>query len=385
MSLTLDSVGKTYDGERTLVDVDLTVDDGEFCVVVGPSGCGKTTLLNCIAGLVRPDEGDVRRDGESLLDVPVNEREFGVVFQDFEDRLFPHMTVAENVAFGLRQRGSYDEGAIDERVDEILEMLAISETRDDHPANLSGGQQQRVELARQLVRDAETLLLDDPLSDLDYKLQKRVELELRRLHDSEGDTIVYVTHNQDQSLKLADRIVVMNRGTVEQVAPPAEVYHEPATAFVARFLGDSNLLVTDAARDDGPSTRVETAAGAIRAAGSRDAERDDEQNGESGGERDGGVVLVRPEDVDFGDGENAVTGVLEQRIYTGELTEFVVSLAGSTQEFRLQQAGDVRLDAVGAAVGDRVTLSWDVEDTHYFAPDELSATSDVAAADLEAV
>jgi ABC-type Fe3+/spermidine/putrescine transport system ATPase subunit len=380
----VESLGKSFGEERALAGVDLAVEDGELCVIVGPSGCGKTTLLHCIAGLVRPDEGDVRRDGESLLGAPVRQRGFGVVFQDFEERLFPHMTVAENVAFGLRQAGEHDEAAVEDRVEEVLELLAIGETGGDYPPNLSGGQQQRVELARQLVRDTGTLLLDDPLSDLDYKLQKRLELELRRLQAEEGDTMLYVTHNQDQSLKLADRLVVMNRGTVEQVGTPAEVYHEPATAFVARFIGDSNLLPADGvARTDGTLT-VETPAGPVRAdgpggrAGGATATPD-------GGSADDGVVVVRPEDVRFGTEGNSVTGTLEQRIYVGELTEFVVSVPAAAGEFRLQAPGDVPLSAVDAAPGETVSLCWAPADTHYFGPGSFSATGAVTATDLEAV
>jgi len=399
VTLIVDSLGKTFDDERALVDVDLTVDDGEFVVVIGPSGCGKTTLLHCIAGLTHPDRGDVRRDGESLVDVPVREREFGVVFQDFEDRLFPHLTVAENVEFGLRQTGDYTDEEIQSRIDEVLELLAISGTRNDYPPTLSGGQQQRVELARQLSRDAETFLLDDPLSDLDYKLQKRLELELRRLHATDGDTILYVTHNQDQSLKLADRIVVMNRGTVEQIGSPTAVYREPKTAFVARFVGDSNLLVADVpATLDGDVTLVETPMGTVRARETPDAATTDDDSGRggrddggAGGGRDGddrlgaGVLVVRPENVGFGDGENTVSGVLEQRIYTGELTEFVVSLADGDHEFRTQEPGDVPMAAIDGSIGERVRISWDVDDTHYFGPGELSATGEFSAGDLEVI
>jgi ABC-type Fe3+/spermidine/putrescine transport system ATPase subunit len=373
MSITIDAVEKSFGEEHVLSDVELTVDDGEFCIIIGPSGCGKTTLLNCVAGLVRPDEGDVRRDGESLLGTPINERDFGIVFQDFEERLFPHMTVAENVAFGLRQSGDYDDETIEQRIDEVLDLLAISQTRDDYPPNLSGGQQQRVELARQLVRESETLLLDDPLSDLDYKLQKQLELELRRLQDAEGDTILYVTHNQDQSLKLADQIVVMNRGTIEQVAPPAEVYYEPATAFVARFIGDSNLMVVDDAMVENGSTVLETEVGTLRA-----ATEDDDLAG-------GGVAIVRPEDVRFGNGENTLTGTLEQRIYTGETTEFVVSIGDVIEEFRVQNPGEVPLESLDASIGEEVTVSWSTADTHYFEPDELSVTGELAVDDLEAV
>lgn len=373
MSITLDAVEKQFGTERVLEDVEFSVSDGEFCIIIGPSGCGKTTLLNCVAGIVRPDAGDIRRDGESLIGTPINERDFGIVFQDFEDRLFPHMTVAENVAFGLRQHGEYDEATIEERVAETLDLLAISQTADDYPPNLSGGQQQRVELARQLVRDSEMLLLDDPLSDLDYKLQKQLELELRRLQDAEGETILYVTHNQEQSLKLADQIVVMNRGTIEQVGTPAEVYWQPETAFVARFIGDSNLFVVDDARTNGDATVLETPEGTFRT------------DVVSDGQSHGGVAVVRPEKIRFGTGENTVTGVLEQRLYTGETTEFVISLSEKRREFRLQKPGEVPLQALDVSVGEQVSVAWNTADTHYFPPGQLSVTGELDVADLEAV
>lgn len=373
MSLALDSIEKTLGDEQVLEDIGLSVDDGEFCIIIGPSGCGKTTLLNCIAGLIRPDGGELHHNGETLIDVPVSERDFGIVFQDFEERLFPHKTVAENVAFGLRQNGDYDEATIEKRVEEMLDLLAISQTQDNYPPNLSGGQQQRVELARQLVRDTETLLLDDPLSDLDYKLQKRLELELRRLQDAEDDTILYVTHNQDQALKLADKIVVMNQGMIEQVGSPNDVYYNPETAFVARFIGDSNLITVDGTTTEDDTTVMETELGTLRAG--RDS--DDPT--------DRGAAIVRPENVRFGVGENTVTGVLEQRIYTGEETEFIVSIKDVIEEFRIQKPGEVPLAALDTDIGEQVTVSWKKADTHYFGSGELSVTNELDITDLEEV
>jgi len=409
MEIELRSLRKTYSEEVVLRDITVGVGDGEFCVVVGPSGCGKTTLLDCIAGLESPDGGTVRLNGEAVDGVPPGERGLGLVFQDFEERLFPHMTVAENVAFGLRQADEpIAAEEIDRRVDELLELLAIPETRDDYPENLSGGQQQRVELARQLVRDCDTLLLDDPLSDLDYKLQKRMELELRRLHATEGNTVVYVTHNQDQALKLADTLVVMNRGRVEQVGPPDRVYYRPATAFVGRFVGDSNLLVGEpASAADGTDGAVET----DRGPGAETDGRSDETDTADGDERTvrvstdagtvaarteppvdesaTGVVLVRPTDVtvsggagDGGETVTGITGVLADRIYTGDRTEFVVSVPDAPEEFQVLEPGDVGFDDVGATVGDEVALSWAPADAVYFGPDRFSVTEAFGMAEL---
>jgi ABC-type Fe3+/spermidine/putrescine transport system ATPase subunit len=185
--ISVTSLEKSFANEQVLRGIDFTVDDGEFCVVVGPSGSGKSTLLKCIAGLVEFDRGSISLDGRDVGALSVPERNIGFVFQDFEERLFPHMTVAENVAFGLRQAGA-SETEIETKTDEMLALLSIGETRDSFPSELSGGQQQRVELARQLVRECDVMLLDDPLADLDYKLQKRMELEMRQIHEELGSS-----------------------------------------------------------------------------------------------------------------------------------------------------------------------------------------------------
>ena len=372
MSLEVDGIGKWYGQNRALEDVSLSVADGEFCIVLGPSGSGKTTLLMSVAGLVEPDAGDVRIDGESVAGDPVEERGFGVVFQDFEERLFPHMTVEENVAFGLRQNSDLDGPEIDDRVTDALELLAIEETRTDSPAELSGGQQQRVDLARQLVRDVETLLLDDPLSDLDYKLQKYLELELRRLQKERENTILYVTHNQNQSFKLADRLVVLNDGLVEQIGTPREVYHDPATAFVARFIGDSNAFVVDDVLHGNEGHVLETPLGEMAVSRGRvkTTARPDGAGSTAG---PAGVAMVRPEDVLIGEGTTSVTGTLEQRTYTGEMTEFIFGTPGDTERMQVQRRGNVRLGDLDVAVGEEVSLGWEPEQLQFFDQGQLSA------------
>jgi ABC-type Fe3+/spermidine/putrescine transport system ATPase subunit len=340
-AISVDSLRKSFANEEVLRGIDLAVEDGEFCVVVGPSGSGKSTLLKCIAGLLDFDEGRIALDGEDVSGVPVRERGIGFVFQDFEERLFPHMSVRRNVAFGLEQSDEELSSAeIDERIDEMLSLLAIPETADDLPSELSGGQQQRVELARQLVRRCDVMLLDDPLADLDYKLQKRMELEMRSIHSDLGSTFVYVTHNQDQALKLADKLVVMNQGMLEQVGPPEEVYSHPETAFVGRFVGDSNPLLGDVVDDDGSAVTVETRTGRVVANPRHDVPSHGTEV----------VVLVRPEDVRLGeeadDCDNVFPATLKGRTYTGEYTEFTVAVEGSTEDFQVVEPGNVPMEAV---------------------------------------
>ncbi|WP_432525922.1 ABC transporter ATP-binding protein [Kineococcus mangrovi] len=232
-------------GAATAVDrVDLHVRSGEFLSLLGPSGCGKTTLLRMLAGFEQPDEGDLAIDGTSVLGLPPHRRPVNTVFQAYA--LFPHMTVAENVAYGLRQKGvrrrRVEAREIGRRVGEALEMVRMSAFAQRSPGVLSGGQQQRVALARALVNRPQVLLLDEPLSALDRKLREEMQVELKLLQTGLGTTFVFVTHDQEEALSMSDRIAVMLDGRVQQFGVPEEVYAEPASAFVAGFIGKQNFL-----------------------------------------------------------------------------------------------------------------------------------------------
>ena len=374
-AISIDSLSKSFGRETVLRDINLDVEDGEFCVIIGPSGCGKSTLLKCIAGLLDFDTGQVTLDGKDVRTIPVKDANVGFVFQEFEDTLFPHKTVEENVMFGLQQQESMAAAEIDRRVEKILDLLAISETKDNRPTELSGGQQQRVELARQLVRDCEVVLLDDPLADLDYKLQKQLELDLRRIHSETGSTYVYVTHNQEQALKLADRLVVMNRGQLEQIGTPLEVYERPSTAFVGRFVGDSNVLRGRLAETNGDEVTVDTSIGTVTATTQTDTDHPDES-----------IVLIRPENIELGapatDRETTLKATLEGRTYMGEMTEFTVEIPTtnrSTIAFEIVEPGEATIGAVGSDIH----VGWDASDATYF--DRLSKSVDVMTEDIEAI
>ena len=243
MSITIQNIHKAFGNFRALRDINLEIESGELVALLGPSGCGKTTLLRIIAGLETPDAGQILFHGEDATDRHVREREVGFVFQHYA--LFRHMTVFENIAFGLRVRpkATRPSGAeISERVHRLLQLVQLDWLADRYPTQLSGGQRQRIALARALAVEPKVLLLDEPFGALDAKVRKDLRRWLRRLHDELHVTSVFVTHDQEEALEVADRVVVLNAGQVEQIGSPAEVYDHPATPFVYEFLGDVNLF-----------------------------------------------------------------------------------------------------------------------------------------------
>jgi spermidine/putrescine ABC transporter ATP-binding subunit len=252
-SIEIERVAKRYGVVHALSGVDLHVRPGEFLTLLGPSGSGKTTLLNLIAGFQRPDEGRIHVDGREITRLPAHARGFGMVFQSYA--LFPHMTVAENVAYPLRMRGVAGPKR-DELVSRHLRMVELEELGQRYPPQLSGGQQQRVALARALVFEPPVLLMDEPLGALDRRLRQSLQFEIKRIHEELGATVLYVTHDQEEALAMSDRVAVMREGRIEQSGEPRAVYEEPVTTFVASFLGETNLLEVDVVAASGPGTTV---------------------------------------------------------------------------------------------------------------------------------
>lgn len=239
MNIELRSLSKKFGHVTALNDIHLKVEDGEFVTLLGPSGCGKTTLLRIIAGFVRPTEGEVLLGGEDITNLPPNQRQVGMLFQNYA--LFTHMTVEDNVSFGLRMRGAPKE-EVRRKVSEMLELVGMQEFGKRYPGQLSGGQQQRVALARTLATEPRVLLLDEPLAALDRQLRLQMQVELKKLIDRIGITTVCVTHDQDEALTMSDRIALMNRSVIEQYGRPMEIYDHPKTSFAASFVGNSNLF-----------------------------------------------------------------------------------------------------------------------------------------------
>lgn len=235
----IEEVTKAFANARALDGVTLGIEAGSYCVLLGPSGCGKTTLLNILGGFADPDSGSVRIGGRDMVGVPASARPTTTVFQDYA--LFPHMTLRENVAFGLRMRGMARRARA-ARADEMLGLVGLSGSGDKQPGALSGGQRQRVALARALAVDPDVLLLDEPLGALDLNLRRGMQEELKDIQRRVGATFVHVTHDQEEAMAIADQIVVMNDGRIEDLGPPERVYLEPASRFAAEFLGDMNLI-----------------------------------------------------------------------------------------------------------------------------------------------
>ena len=228
-----------FDDEIVLDDINLYFNDKEFLTLLGPSGCGKTTTLRIIGGFIKPTGGDVLFDGERINDVPPHKRKVNTVFQKYA--LFPHLDVYENVAFGLRL-AKLPEEEIDERVTEMLEIVSLKGFENRKVSQLSGGQQQRVAIARALVNRPKVLLLDEPLGALDLRLRKDMQNELKRIQQAMGITFIYVTHDQEEALSMSDTVVVMDKGRIQQIGTPEDIYNEPKNAFVADFIGESNIL-----------------------------------------------------------------------------------------------------------------------------------------------
>ena len=338
----LEDVVKRFDDAVAVDGISVDIPRGSFFAMLGPSGCGKTTTLRMIGGFEEPTEGRIFLGDQDVVGQPPYKRDVNTVFQSYA--LFPHMTVADNVAFGLERKGVPKE-ELKGRVAEMLELVGLSGFAKRKPRQLSGGQQQRVALGRALVNHPRVLLLDEPLGALDLKLRKNMQMELKRIQSEVGITFVHVTHDQEEAMTMADTIAVMNSGKIEQLGPPAELYERPATAFVAGFLGASNLLPGTV---DGPGAIRLDDGTVVRA----------NVNGRIGEVAAG----VRPEKITIGagGGANELAGTVAETAYIGVATQLVVRTAVGTVHVFAQN-----MDAGGRVPppGTNVVLSWAPEST----------------------
>ncbi len=307
---------KRFGDFTAVAGINLDMPSGEFFSLLGPSGCGKTTTLRMIAGFERPTEGQILLDGDDMAQTPPHKRNVNTVFQNYA--LFPHLTVQENVGFGLKyQKASKEETK--KRVGDALELVQMTQFAERRPNQLSGGQQQRVALARALILNPKVLLLDEPLGALDAKLRKRLQIELKALQEEVGITFVYVTHDQEEALTMSDRIAVMSAGRVEQVGPPKEIYEAPATAYVADFLGVSNLMSAMAAGVGDGGCKVTVGEFSLIA-----GEGDADTVGDC-------KITIRPERVQIqaqGEtGENHLPAMVERTVYVGSVLQVILHLA----------------------------------------------------------
>ena len=347
-TLSLQALEKRYGAAAPAVDrVSIEVGESEFVALLGPSGCGKTTILRMIAGFVEPTSGRIMIGNRDVTRERPHRRNTAMVFQSYA--LFPHMTVAENVGFGLRMRrlGPVE---IAKRSIEALRLVQLEHLATRYPRELSGGQQQRVAVARALIVRPDIFLLDEPLSNLDAKLRQSVGLEMRALQQSLGLTTVFVTHDQAEALALADRLVIMNQGTVAQVGTPSEVYSKPANTFVANFLGRANLLAGRVSRE---REFVADAGAAIAC----------DTSGWKLGER--AVLCVRPESILIGDrsaqAENCFTATRRSRTYLGASTEHVVQLAPSGIELSVNAASGIEESSAMFDAAGSCRIGWAAE------------------------
>lgn len=347
--ITISNVSKVYgtgsSAFTALDNVSVEIAENEFFTLLGPSGCGKTTLLRTIAGFDSPTSGDVKLEGKDLIALPPYKRPVNTVFQSYA--LFPHMTVAQNISFGLEMLGK-PATEITATVDKMLDLVQMQPMRDRLTRQISGGQQQRVALARALAPAPKVLLLDEPLSALDYKLRKEMQIELKRLQNETGITFIFVTHDQEEALTMSDRIAVMNNGNILQIGSAHDIYERPANRFVADFIGETNFLDCVVAGSNQETTRVRFSDGAeVPVSHNALALQQDQQV----------TLTIRPEHIRLTSPDDSLlSGTLNNIVYLGTDTHFHIALAGDNKLIvRRQNDWD---SITSAAIGDRIGVSF---------------------------
>ncbi len=342
----LQNISVSFDGQKILNNINLQIHDGEFVTLLGPSGCGKTTTLRIIAGFLQPDEGNVMFEGKNIDGVPAYKRQVNTIFQRYA--LFPHLNVHDNIAFGLKVKKIKDKKAINEKVEQMLDLVNLKGFGSRNISSLSGGQQQRVAIARALAVDPRVVLLDEPLGALDLKLRKDMQIELKNIQQKLGITFIYVTHDQEEALSMSDTVVVMNNGEIQHIGSPLDVYNEPKNAFVADFIGESNIL--DGVMHEDFS---------VEFSGMRF------QCVDKGFKKDEPVdVVIRPEDIDvLPEGEGMLSGKVTSVTFKGVHYEIIVDIDGFKWMIQTTQKSEV---------GDTIGISIKPDEMHIMKKSEYS-------------
>jgi len=357
--LELKAVSKKYGSDTVLSQIDLSVRDGEFITILGPSGSGKTTILRMIGGFTNPSSGEIRLEGADLTALAINKRPLNTVFQDYA--LFPHMNVTANVGYGLKVRG-IERGESGRRVAEALDLVQLGDFAGRYPEQLSGGQRQRVALARAIICKPRLILLDEPLAALDVELRRQMQIFLKNIQREIKTTFLFVTHDQDEAIAMADRICVMNRGRIQQVGTAHDVYYRPATEFVARFIGDNNLIEGKLLPLKGAHRWIDTPLGPFACA------IDGQPGLESAPDGARALAIFRPEALSMaprgGAPENSVRGRIASISFAGAhtLAQVMVAPASGAESMTLRLRLPSRIDGVAVAPGAPVDLYWRPEE-----------------------
>ena len=317
--VTLDKIVKRYGSTVAVDDVSLNIKEGEFLTLLGPSGCGKTTTLRLISGFIQPTSGAIHFGEKDVTGIAPQHRQIGMVFQDYA--LFPHLTVSENIGFGLVER-KYEKHAIKARVDELLALIKLENAAERYPSEISGGQAQRVAVARAVAHPPSVLLMDEPLGALDLKLRETMQIELRRIQQELGITAVYVTHDQSEAMNMSDRIVVMNSGVIEQIGSPKDIYTNPQSVFVANFIGQVNILNCHVVKNDRETTELSYQSNKILTRSSNKLKTRTKIH-----------LAIRPEDIKITSkpptkSQNSLKGIVSEALFSGNVMKISVSIDG---------------------------------------------------------